>query len=163
DKFLASETYDFASCVSSPKTNDSFSTVDVNILPKSDVKDPSSTNGFPSCSFKENVKPPRNLYNFPSVISKAAFVPAGSRNYLASTSAGRPIPVASRNRPVSIHVGRHIPADRCNKPVPFLTGRSVPTGWTNHAARPFFRPINLHFNNVSWPGIYEHMSMNEGR
>nr|GFA30437.1 putative ribonuclease H-like domain-containing protein [Tanacetum cinerariifolium] len=204
DKSSASETYDFASCVSSPKTNDSFSTIDVKILPKSDVKDPSSTNGFPSCSFKENVKPPKNLCNksgkadrihcknnfvrtkkcfvcgnrshlikdcdvydtvdnFPYVILKAAYVPAGSRNSLASTSAGRPIPAASRNRPASIHAGRHIPAGRCNKPAHFPAGRSVPTGWTNHAARPFFRPTNLYFNNVSWPGIYEHMSMNEGR
>nr|GEY75113.1 hypothetical protein [Tanacetum cinerariifolium] len=63
DKSSASETHDFASCVSSPKTNDSFSTVDVKIWPKSDVKDPSPTNAFPSCSFKENVKPPRNLCN----------------------------------------------------------------------------------------------------
>nr|GFA49702.1 hypothetical protein [Tanacetum cinerariifolium] len=193
DKSSASETYDFASCVSSPKTNDSFSTIDVKILPKSDVEDPSPTNGFPSCSFKENVKPLRNLCNksgeadmihcksnfvrtkkcfvcgskshlikycdvydtvenFPSVISKAASVAAGSRNSSASISAGSSIPAASRNRPASIHDGRH-----------FLAGRSVPTGWTNHAARPFFRPTNLYFNNVSWPRIYEHMSMNEGR
>nr|GEU81192.1 hypothetical protein [Tanacetum cinerariifolium] len=62
DKSSESATYDFASCVSSPKTNDSFPTVDVKILPKSDVKDPSPTNGFPSCSFKENVKPPKNLW-----------------------------------------------------------------------------------------------------
>nr|GEZ81523.1 ribonuclease H-like domain-containing protein [Tanacetum cinerariifolium] len=61
DKSSASETYDFASCVSSPKTNDSFSIVDVKLLPKSDVKDPSLTNDLPSCSFKENVKHPRNL------------------------------------------------------------------------------------------------------
>nr|GFA81630.1 hypothetical protein [Tanacetum cinerariifolium] len=80
DKSSALETYDFTSCVSSTKTNDSFSTVDVKILSKSDVKDPSPTNGFPSCSFKENVKPTRNLYNFPSVVSKATSVPAGSRN-----------------------------------------------------------------------------------
>nr|GEU62742.1 uncharacterized mitochondrial protein AtMg00810-like [Tanacetum cinerariifolium] len=188
DKSPASETYDFISCVSSPNTNDSFSTADVKILPKSDVKDPNSTNGFPSYSFKENVKPSRNLCNksgkadrihcknnlfvqrnvffcgsrshlikdcdvydtvdnFPSIILKAASVPAGSRNYSASTSAGRPI-LASRNRPASIHAGRHILASRCNKPVPFPAGRSVPTGWTNHAARPFFRPTNLYFNNV---------------
>nr|GFA57343.1 ribonuclease H-like domain, reverse transcriptase, RNA-dependent DNA polymerase [Tanacetum cinerariifolium] len=154
-----SETYDFASCVSSPKTNDSFSTVDVKILPKSDVKDPSPTNVFPSCSFKENVKPPRNLCNksgiadrihyknnfvrtktcfvcrskshlikdcdvydnvdnFPSVVLKAAYVPAGSRNSSSSISAGRSIPAASRNRPTSIHAGRHIPAGRFNKPAP---------------------------------------------
>nr|GEV87444.1 putative ribonuclease H-like domain-containing protein [Tanacetum cinerariifolium] len=163
DKSSVLENYDFASCVSSPKTNDSFSTVDVKILPKSDVKDPSPTNGFPSCSFKDNVKPPRNLYNFPSVVSKAASVPAGSRNSSASISAGRSIPGASRNRPASIHAGRHISVGRFNKLVPFPVGRSIPTGWTNHAARPFFRPTNLYFDNVSWPGIYDHMSMNEGR
>nr|GEZ87681.1 reverse transcriptase domain-containing protein [Tanacetum cinerariifolium] len=61
DKSLASKTYDFASCVSSPKTNESFSTVDVKLLPKSNVKDPSLTNGLPSFSFKENVIPPMNL------------------------------------------------------------------------------------------------------
>nr|GFB77815.1 hypothetical protein [Tanacetum cinerariifolium] len=151
DKSSESETYDFASCVSSPKTNDSFSTVDVKILPKSDVKDPSPTNGFPSCSSKENVKPPRNLCNksgiadrihyknnfvrtktcfvcgskshlikdcdvydnvdnFPSVVSKAAYVPAASRNSSASIFAGRSIPAASRNRPASFHAGRHNPA-----------------------------------------------------
>nr|GEW06937.1 ribonuclease H-like domain-containing protein [Tanacetum cinerariifolium] len=101
--------------------------------------------------------------NFPSVILKAASVPAGSRNSSTSISAGRSIPTASRNRPASIHAGRHIPADKINKPAPFPVGRSVPTGRTNHAARSFFRPINLYFENVSWLGIYEHMSMNEGR
>nr|GEV18314.1 putative ribonuclease H-like domain-containing protein [Tanacetum cinerariifolium] len=198
------ETYDFASCVSSPKTNDSFSTVDVKIFSKSDIKDPSPTNGFPSCSFKGNVKPPRNLCNksgiadrihcknnfvrtktcfvcgskshlikdcdvydnvdkFPSFVSKATYVPTGSRNSSASISAGRSIPAASKNRPTSIHASRHIPAGRFNKPVPFLSGRSVSTGWTNHVARQFFRPTNMYFDNVSWPGIYDHMSMNKGR
>nr|GEY01021.1 hypothetical protein [Tanacetum cinerariifolium] len=108
-----------------------------------------------------------DVYNtvdtFPSVILKAASVPAGSRNSSASTSAGRSIPAASRNKPASIHACRHIPAGRFNKLAPFPSGRFVPTGWTNHAARPFFRPTNLCFDNVSWPGIYEHMSMNEGR
>nr|GEZ89125.1 hypothetical protein [Tanacetum cinerariifolium] len=82
DKSSKLETYDFASCVSSPKTNDSLSTVDVKILLKSDVKDPSPTNGIPSCSFKENVNL-LGIYdcdvyvdNFPSVVSKAASVPA---------------------------------------------------------------------------------------
>nr|GEX29731.1 putative ribonuclease H-like domain-containing protein [Tanacetum cinerariifolium] len=184
DKSSASETYNFASCVSSPKTNDSFPTVDVKILPESDVKDPCPTNGFPSFSFKEKVKPPRNLCNksgkadrihcknnfvhtkkcfvcgskshlikdcdvydtvdnFSSVILKAASVPTGSRNSSVSTSVGRSIPAASSNRPSSIHAGRHIPAGRFNKPAPFPAGRSVSTGWTNHAARPFFRPTHL--------------------
>nr|GEX19610.1 hypothetical protein [Tanacetum cinerariifolium] len=169
NKSSTSETYDFASCILSPKSNDSFSNVDVKISPKSDVKDPSPTNGLPSCSFKENVKPPRHLCNksgkadrihcknnfvrtkkcfvcgskshlikdcdvydtvdnFPSVVSKAASVPAGSRNSSASTSAGRSIPATSGNRSVSIHDGRHIPAGMINKPAPFPTGSSVPTG-----------------------------------
>nr|GEV95922.1 ribonuclease H-like domain, reverse transcriptase, RNA-dependent DNA polymerase [Tanacetum cinerariifolium] len=160
---------------SNPKTNNSFSTVDVKILPKSDVKDPSPTNGFPSCSFKENVKPPskshlikdcdvyNNVDNFPSVVSKAAFIPAGSRNSLAYISAGRSIPAARRNRPASIHAGRHIPASRFTKTAHFPASRYVPTGWTNHMARPFFRPTNFYVDNVPWPGIYDHMSMNEGR
>nr|GFB19800.1 ribonuclease H-like domain, reverse transcriptase, RNA-dependent DNA polymerase [Tanacetum cinerariifolium] len=104
-----------------------------------------------------------NVDNIPFVVSKAASVPAGSRNSSASIFAGRSIPVASRNRPASIHAGRHIPAGRFNKPTPFPVGRSVSTDWTNHAARPFFRPTTLYFDNVSWPGIYDHMSMNEGR
>nr|GEU60689.1 ribonuclease H-like domain-containing protein [Tanacetum cinerariifolium] len=221
DKSSASETYDFASCVSIPKTNDSFSTVDVMLLPKSDVKDPSLTNGLPSCSFKENLIPLRNLCNksetaermpcknnfarikkcfvcgskshlikdcnvydtvdnLPSVVLKVASIPAGSRNSSPSTSAGRSIPAASRNRSASIHVGQSIPAasrnrpasihagtrihaGRINKLAPFLAGSSVPTGWTNPAAKSFFGPTNLYFDNVYWPGIYDYMSMNEGR
>nr|GFC58235.1 ribonuclease H-like domain, reverse transcriptase, RNA-dependent DNA polymerase [Tanacetum cinerariifolium] len=132
DKSSASETYDFTSCVSSTKTNDSFSTVDVKILPKSDVKDPSPTNGFPSCSFKENVKPTRNLCNksgladrihcknnfvrFKKCFVCGTSVPAGSRHSSASTSAGSFIPAASRNRPTSIHAGRSIPAASRNRP-----------------------------------------------
>nr|GEW10484.1 hypothetical protein [Tanacetum cinerariifolium] len=214
DKSSESDTHDFASCVLSPTPADSFSTVDVKILPKADVKDPSPTNGVSSCSIAENVKPPSDLYNFPLVVLKAASVPAGSRNSSASTSVGRSIPAASRNRsasipagrsllaasrnrsasihagrsiptasrnssasihadrsipaassnrPASIRAGRHIPAGRSNKPTPFFAGRTVPTGWNNHAARLFFRPTNLCFDNVYWPGIYNHMSMNEGR
>nr|GFA16932.1 ribonuclease H-like domain-containing protein [Tanacetum cinerariifolium] len=104
-----------------------------------------------------------NVDNFPSVVSKAASVPVGSRNSSASISAGRSIPTASRNRPACIHAGRHIPAGRFNKPAPFPTGRSVPTSWTNHAARLFFGPTTLYFDNVSCPRIYDYMSMNKGR
>nr|GFA98922.1 ribonuclease H-like domain-containing protein [Tanacetum cinerariifolium] len=53
-----------------------------------------------------------NVDNFPSVVLKVAYVPAGSRNSSASASAGRSIPAASRNRLASIHAGRHIPAGR---------------------------------------------------
>nr|GEZ93634.1 ribonuclease H-like domain-containing protein [Tanacetum cinerariifolium] len=122
--------------------------------------------------------------NVPSVVSKAASVPAGNRNSSTSTSAGRSIlaasrnisasihagrsiPAASRNRSVSIHAGRSISAasrnrsasihadrsihvGRINKPTPFLAGSSIHTGWTNPAARPFFGPTNLYFDNVYW-------------
>nr|GEZ16083.1 ribonuclease H-like domain-containing protein [Tanacetum cinerariifolium] len=42
-----------------------------------------------------------NVDNFPSVVSKAASVPAGSRNSSAFISVSRSIPAASRNRPGS--------------------------------------------------------------
>nr|GFA82960.1 ribonuclease H-like domain-containing protein [Tanacetum cinerariifolium] len=124
DKSSESETSDFASCVSRPKTNDSSSTIDVKILPKSDVKDPSHTNGIPSCSFNENVKPPRNLCNKSGIADRIHC----KNNFVRTKTC--------------------IPAGRFNKPAPFPVGRSVPTGWTNHAARPFFRPTNLYFDNV---------------
>nr|GEW66618.1 retrovirus-related Pol polyprotein from transposon TNT 1-94 [Tanacetum cinerariifolium] len=178
DKSSASKTSDFASCVSSPKTNDSFSTVDVKFLPKSDVKNTILTNGLPSCSFKENVKPPRNLCNksgtakripcknnfarikkcfvcgskshlikdcnvydtvdnFLSVVSKAASVPAGRRNSLASTTAGRSIPAASRNKSASIYAGRSIPAASRNRSASIHAGRSIPAASRN-------RPTSIH-------------------
>nr|GEX52895.1 putative ribonuclease H-like domain-containing protein [Tanacetum cinerariifolium] len=174
-KSSASETYYFASCVLSPKTNYSFSTVDVKLLPKSDIKDPSLTNGLPSCSFKENVKPPRNLCNkcgtadripykntfvrtkkyfiygskshlikdynvhdtvdnFSYVVSKAASVPAGSRNSSASIFTGRSIPAACRNESASIHAGRSIPAASRNKPASIHAGKHIPAGRINKLA-----------------------------
>nr|GEZ14320.1 retrotransposon protein, putative, unclassified [Tanacetum cinerariifolium] len=90
-------------------------------------------------------------------------IPAASRNRSASIHAGRSIHAASRNRPASIHADKHIPTGRSNKPTPFPAGRTVPTGWINHAARTFFGLTNLCFDNVYWPGIYNHMSINEGR
>nr|GEV46506.1 putative ribonuclease H-like domain-containing protein [Tanacetum cinerariifolium] len=164
DKSSESKTYDFASCVSSPKTNDSFFTVDVKILPKSDVKDPSPTNGFSSCSFKENVKPPRNLCNKSGIAdrihcknnfvrTKTCFV-CGSKSHLIMDC---DVYDNVDNLPSIVSKAASVPA------APFPAGRSVPTGWTNHAARPFFRPTNLYCDNVSWPEIYDHMSMNEGR
>nr|GEZ80048.1 ribonuclease H-like domain-containing protein [Tanacetum cinerariifolium] len=175
DKSSASETNDFASCVSSPKTNDSFSTVDVKLLPKSHFNDPSPTNGLPSCSFKDIVKPLRNLCNksgttdrlpcknnfalskkcfvcgskshlikdyhvydtvdnVPSVVSKAASVPAGSRNSLASNSAGRSISAASRNRSASIHASRSISAANRNRSASIHAGRSIPAPSRNRLA-----------------------------
>nr|GEV71927.1 hypothetical protein [Tanacetum cinerariifolium] len=101
--------------------------------------------------------------NRPTSIHTGRSIPAASRNKPTSIHAGRSIPAARRNSPESIHASRHIPAGRINKPTPFPAGRSVPTGWTNPATKPFFRPTNLYFDNVYWPGIYDHMSMNTRR
>nr|GFD30096.1 hypothetical protein [Tanacetum cinerariifolium] len=106
---------------------------------------------------------PTGSRNSLASISASRSIPPASRNGSASIHASRSIPTASRNGSASIHAGKHIPAGRITKPTPFLAGRSVPTGWTNFAARLFSRPTNLYFDNVYWPGIYDHMSINEGR
>nr|GEU58972.1 ribonuclease H-like domain-containing protein [Tanacetum cinerariifolium] len=90
--------------------------------------------------------------NKPASIHAGRSIPAASRSRPTSINAGRSIPAASRNRPTSIHASRHIHTGRINKPAPFPAGRSIPTGWTNLAARPFFGPTNLYFDNVCWPG-----------
>nr|GEX27877.1 ribonuclease H-like domain, reverse transcriptase, RNA-dependent DNA polymerase [Tanacetum cinerariifolium] len=63
--------------------------------------------------------------NFPSVVLKAASVPAGSKNSSASISAGRFIPAASRNRSASIHAGRSIPTASRNGSTSIHAGRSI--------------------------------------
>ncbi|GJT35025.1 putative ribonuclease H-like domain-containing protein [Tanacetum coccineum] len=83
--------------------------------------------------------------------SKAASVPAGSRNSSASVTAGGSDPAASRNRP------------SCILPATVSAGRPVSAGWLNPAARPYFRPSSVYFNNMYWPELYDPMYMNEGR
>nr|GEY08687.1 putative ribonuclease H-like domain-containing protein [Tanacetum cinerariifolium] len=148
DKSSASETSDIKSCVLSPKTNDSF-TVDVKILPKSDVKDPSPTNGFPSCSFKENVKPTRNLCiksgladrihcknNF--VCSKKCFVFSSKSHLIKDCDVydnvdnfpfvvlkAPSVPAGSRNSSASTSAGRSIPAASRHRPASIHAGRPI--------------------------------------
>ncbi|GJV36032.1 putative ribonuclease H-like domain-containing protein [Tanacetum coccineum] len=82
--------------------------------------------------------------------SKAAYVPAGSRNSSASVTAGGSDPAASRNRPAVNSAGRPNP-----------TGR---VGQAAHRARgPYFRPSSVYFNNMYWPNLYDPMYMNKGR
>nr|GEV33868.1 copia protein [Tanacetum cinerariifolium] len=158
DKSSVSKTYDFASCVSSPKTNDSLSTVDIKLLPNSDVKDPSLTNGLPSCSFKENVKPPRILCNKSGttdriscknnfVRTKKCFV-YGSKSHLIKdchvydtvdnfpsvVSKATSVLAASRNRLASIHADRSIPAASRNRSASIHAGRSIPVASRNRPA-----------------------------
>nr|GEU75490.1 ribonuclease H-like domain, reverse transcriptase, RNA-dependent DNA polymerase [Tanacetum cinerariifolium] len=75
--------------------------------------------------------------NFPSIVSKEAFVPAGSWNSSASTSAGRSHPAASRNRSASIHAGLSIPAASRNRSASIHADRSIPAASRN-------RPASIH-------------------
>ncbi|GJW67185.1 putative ribonuclease H-like domain-containing protein [Tanacetum coccineum] len=95
--------------------------------------------------------------------SKAASVPAGSRNSSASVTAGGSDPAASRNRPAVNSAGRPNPAGWSKRPAPVSAGRPVSAGWLNPAARPYFRPSSVYFNNMYWPELYDPMYMNEGR
>ncbi|GJW42743.1 putative ribonuclease H-like domain-containing protein [Tanacetum coccineum] len=112
--------------------------------------------------------------------SKAASVPAGSRNSSASVTAGGSAPAASRNRPAVNSAGRpnptgrvgqaaHLVAAQSNptgwskRPTPVFAGRPVSASWFNPAARPYFRPLSVYFNNMYWPKLYDPMYMNEGR
>ncbi|GKB94490.1 putative ribonuclease H-like domain-containing protein, partial [Tanacetum coccineum] len=80
DKSSDSETTNFASCTSSVKspsttTNEllasASSSVDNQNVSKTADQRPSSTNDDPSFSFKENVKPPRNLCNKSGIINRS--------------------------------------------------------------------------------------------
>nr|GEU38672.1 ribonuclease H-like domain-containing protein [Tanacetum cinerariifolium] len=126
------------------------------LLPKSNVKDPSLTNDLSSCSFKENVKPPRNLCNKSGTadripckntfvhpkkcfvcgtsISDGRSIPAASRNGSASLHAGRSIPAASRNESASIHAGRSIPTASRNGSASIHAGRSIHAASRNKPA-----------------------------
>ncbi|GJW25085.1 hypothetical protein Tco_0038896 [Tanacetum coccineum] len=89
--------------------------------------------------------------------SKAASVPAGSRNSPASVTAGGSDPAASRNRPAVNSAGRPNPAGWSKRPATVSAGRPVSAGWLNPAARPYFRPSSVYFNNMYWPNLYDPM------
>ncbi|GKA46791.1 hypothetical protein Tco_0739674, partial [Tanacetum coccineum] len=89
--------------------------------------------------------------------SKAASVPAGSRNSPASVTAGGSDPAASRNKPAVNSAGRPNPAGWSKRPAPVSAGRQVSAGWPNPAARPYFRPSSVYFNNMYWPNLYDPM------
>ncbi|GJV53220.1 hypothetical protein Tco_1448961 [Tanacetum coccineum] len=117
--------------------------------------------------------------------SKAAYVPAGSRNSSASVTANGSDPAASSNRPAINSAGRPNPTGRVGPaahravaqsnhaswskrpaPVsaaPIFASRPVSAGWLNPAARPYFRPSSVYINNMYWPEFYDPMYMNAGR
>ncbi|GJS64329.1 putative ribonuclease H-like domain-containing protein [Tanacetum coccineum] len=93
--------------------------------------------------------------------SKAASVSAGSRNSPASVPAGRSDSAASRNRPAVNSAGRPNPAGWSKRPATVSAGRPVSAGWLNPAARPYFRPSSVYFNNQT--NFYDPMFMYKGR
>ncbi|GKF30016.1 hypothetical protein Tco_0096358, partial [Tanacetum coccineum] len=141
------------------------------------------------CGSKLHLIKDCNFYNCVESVpckSKAAFVPAGSRNSPASVAADRSDPAASRNGPAVNSAGRPNPAGWSKRPAPVSAGRSVSTdgsdpaasrngsavnsagrpvsaGWLNPAARPYFRPSSVYFNNMYWPNLFDPMYINKGR
>ncbi|GJU62721.1 putative ribonuclease H-like domain-containing protein [Tanacetum coccineum] len=55
------------------------------------------------------------------------------------------------------------PAGWSKRSAPVSIGRPVSAGCLNPAARPYFRPSSVYFNNMYWPELYDPMYMNEGR
>ncbi|GJU37720.1 putative ribonuclease H-like domain-containing protein [Tanacetum coccineum] len=116
--------------------------------------------------------------NSSASVTAGEFDPAARRNRSAVNSAGRPNPTgrvgqaahlaaAQSNpagwskRPAPVSAGRPVSAGWSKRPTPVSAGRPVSAGWHNPAARPYFRPSSVYFNN--WPELYDPMYMNEGR
>ncbi|GJY50783.1 putative ribonuclease H-like domain-containing protein [Tanacetum coccineum] len=55
------------------------------------------------------------------------------------------------------------PAGWSKRPAPVSAGSPVSAGWLNPAARPYFRPSSVYFNNMYWHNFYDPMYMNKGR
>ncbi|GJU72808.1 putative ribonuclease H-like domain-containing protein [Tanacetum coccineum] len=84
--------------------------------------------------------------------------------FAASVTAGGSDPAASRNtRPAVNSADRPNPAGWSKRPATVSAGRPVSAGWLNPAARPYFRPSSVYFNNMYWPDLYDPMYMNKGR
>nr|GFA07878.1 ribonuclease H-like domain-containing protein [Tanacetum cinerariifolium] len=115
DKSSESETHDFASCVSSPLPADSFSPVDVKILP--------------NCLEAASVLAGNR--NSSASTSAGRSISAASKNRLASIHAGSSIPAPSKKRSASIHVSRSIPAASRNRSATIHAGRHIPIGRDN--------------------------------
>ncbi|GJS11003.1 putative ribonuclease H-like domain-containing protein [Tanacetum coccineum] len=196
DKSSDSETTDFASCVSSVKSSSSKtneplasvpSSVDFKTMTETADQQPSSTKDNPIFSFKENIKPPRNLCNKSGVNnkslcnrksfgSKTCFV-CGSKFHLIKDCEFYEKQLELNNKPMWTNVANipsfvpkaaSVPAGSRNRTTSVPAGSrnrptSVPAGWKNHVARPMTRPSSHYFQHFSRPGYYNHMYMNEGR
>ncbi|GJS01740.1 hypothetical protein Tco_0318248 [Tanacetum coccineum] len=202
DKSSDSETTDFASCVSSVKTSSSNtneplgsapSSVEFKPMSKTDVQQSNSTNDDSSLSFKENVKPPRNLCNKNGINSrslgkrkfygsKTCFV-CGSKFHLIKDCDFYKKQLELHNKPMWTNVANipsfvpkaasvpagsrnrptSVPAGSRNRPTSVPAGRPFSAGWKNHAARTMTRPTSHYFQHFHRPGYYNQLYMDEGR
>ncbi|GJV99775.1 putative ribonuclease H-like domain-containing protein [Tanacetum coccineum] len=202
DKSSDSETTGFASCVSSVKSSSSKtneplasapSSVAFQTLSETADQQPSSTNDNSSFSFKENVKPPRNLCNKSGVNrrslckrksfgSKTCFV-CGSKFHLIKDCDFYEKQLELHKKPMwnnvanipsfvlkvaSVPAGSRnrpasVPAGSRNRPTSVPAGRPFSAGCKNNAARPMTRPTSHYFQHFRRPGYYNHMNMDEGR
>ncbi|GJT89644.1 putative ribonuclease H-like domain-containing protein [Tanacetum coccineum] len=185
DKSSDSETTDFASCVSSVKSSSSKtneplasapSSVAFQTLSETADQQPSSTNDNSSFSFKENVKPPRNLCNKSGINSrslckrksfgsKTCFV-CGSKFHLIKDCDFYEKQLELHNKPMWNNVANipsfvpkaaSVPAGSRNRPT------SVPAGSRN---RPTSVPASSRNRPTfcsCWSGYYNQMYMDEGR
>ncbi|GJX29306.1 putative ribonuclease H-like domain-containing protein [Tanacetum coccineum] len=191
DKSSDSETTDFASCVSSVKSSSSKtidplasapSSVDYKPVSKTADQQSNSTNDDSNFSFKENVKPPRNLCNKSGINSrslckqksfgsKTCFV-CGSKFHLIKDCDFYEKQLELHNKhmwtnvaniPSFVPKAASVPAGSRNRPTSVPAGRPFTAGWKNHAARHMTRPSSHYFQHFSRPGYYNQMYMDEGR
>ncbi|GJU30896.1 putative ribonuclease H-like domain-containing protein [Tanacetum coccineum] len=191
DKSSDSETTDFASCVSSVKSSSSKtneplastpSSVDFKTMTETADQQPSSTKDNPSFSFKENVKPPRNLCNKSgtnsrspckrkSFVSKTCFV-CGSKFHLIKDCDFYEKQLELNNKPMWTNVANipsfvpkaaSVPAGSRNRPTSVPAGRPFSAGWKNTTARPMTRPTSHYFQHFRRSGYYNQLNMDEGR
>ncbi|GJW63934.1 putative ribonuclease H-like domain-containing protein [Tanacetum coccineum] len=191
DKSSDSETTGFASCASSVKTPSTttnehlasaFRSIDNKTVSKTADQRPSSTNDDSSFSFKENVKPPRNLCNKSEIInrshcknnsfgSKTCFI-CGSKFQLIKDCDFYENQLGLNNKPMWHNVANipsfvpraaSVTAGSRNRPASVNAGRPFSAGWKNHAARPITRPTSHYFQNFNRPGCYNQLHMDEGR
>ncbi|GKE53044.1 putative ribonuclease H-like domain-containing protein, partial [Tanacetum coccineum] len=183
DKSSDSETTDFASCVSSVKSSSSKtneplastpSSVDFKTMTETADQQPSSTKDNPSFSFKENVKPPRNLCNKSGVNSrslcnrksfgsKTCFV-CGSKFHLIKDCDFYEKQLELNNKPMWTNVANipsfvpkaaSVPAGSRNRQTSVPTGSrnrttSVPAGSRNRPTSvPAGRPFSAGWKNTT--------------
>ncbi|GJR44716.1 hypothetical protein Tco_1312819 [Tanacetum coccineum] len=148
-----------------PKTPTS---VDIQTFQSTDLEDPKFTmavlgfRSIRSCGRSDYVLAEQTK-QFHSAVTAGGSDPAASRNRPAVNYVGRPNPTGRVGQGTHHAAAQSNPAGWSKSPAPVSAGRPVSAGWFNPAARPYFRPSSVYFNNMYWPELYDPMYMNEGR